>query len=271
MVEEDHAPEGEAARPGWLEYPLIAVPSRELSRTLTNGERVMLNVPPHVICLWKPALGALATTALMLSSLARDEWPSGLLTLLWLASVALVAWSEFERRHRCFVATDQRILRVEGIFNRRVPVMRRGKVTDMELRRPLLGRIFNFGTITIESAGQDQPLSRIEYVRFPVATFRRLNAVESKQVRLNPNPTMGGASRAFGRARKAAARVRREVPLQTSLARGTTARHVPAADFDHAADTGELPTATRPATRPEPPARGRRPRKRKSDNGKEWP
>lgn len=271
MVEAGREPEDQTARAGWIEYPLIAVPSRELTRTLTNGERVMLNVPPHVMCLWKPALGALVTTALMATSLVRNTLPSGLLTLVWLASVALLVWSEFERRHRCFVATDQRILRVEGVVNRRVPVMRRGKVTDMELNRPLLGRIFNFGTIKIESAGQDQPLSRIDYVRFPVATFRRLNAVESKQVRFNPNPTKGGASRALLRARRAAAKVRGEVPLQTSLARETSARHIPAADFDHTADTGELPTVKRPATRPGTGAPGIRPKNRTSDNGKEWP
>ncbi|MBK6888193.1 MAG: PH domain-containing protein [Tetrasphaera sp.] len=263
-----------AERPGWIEFPLVAENSKELRRTLTAGERVFLNVPQHVLCLWKPALAVIFLTAVMISSVVHNQLPSGLLTLCWLAAVAWLVWSEFERRHNTFVATDQRILKIEGLINRRVPVMRRGKVTDLELKRSLLGRVFNYGTIVIESAGQDQALNRITFVRYPVATFRRLNAIEAKDMRQVREPAPGGATRAAWRAgaalRRATGRIRGDVPLQTSHEAGTSATHVRPARFDGSGrDTDEIPLSkpSRPGSgRGEP---GIPTRKGKSDNRRE--
>ena len=65
-------------------------------------------------------------------------------------------------------------MKVEGIFHVRVPMMRHSKVTDMSLDLPLIGRILGFGSITIESAGQNQPIRDIRYIRYPTQTYRRL-------------------------------------------------------------------------------------------------
>ena len=167
---------------GWIEYPLIREASAELERTLVAGEELYLNVPRHPACLWKPVALSLLIGAVVLTTIADGELPSGLLLIALVLSLAWLAWEEAERRHETFVATDQRILKIEGLIAKRTPVMRRGKVTDLSLRRSLIGRICNYGTIMIESAGQDQALNKIEYVRYPSQTFRRLNALTSGQI-----------------------------------------------------------------------------------------
>ena len=41
------------------------------------------------------------------------------------------------------------------------------KVTDMSFRRSFAGRIFGYGEFIVESAGQDQALSRIDHIPYP--------------------------------------------------------------------------------------------------------
>ena len=73
-----------------------------------------------------------------------------------------------------FVATDKRILKYQGIFVTDVPMMRMSKVTDMRFTRSVCGEIFGYGTIVIESAGQDQAIREVTYLPDPVENYRRL-------------------------------------------------------------------------------------------------
>jgi len=41
------------------------------------------------------------------------------------------------------------------------------KVTDMTFQRSFLGRLFGYGTFILESAGQDQALSTVDYIPYP--------------------------------------------------------------------------------------------------------
>lgn len=133
--------------------------------------KVKLNVHQHVMVLWKPVALLLLMSFVLISTLLGNELPSPLLLFAWLGALGWLGWSELERRNNCFVATDQRVLKTEGIIVRKVPVMRLGKVTDLRLERSLIGRLFNFGTITIESAGQDQSLHDIRFTRYPTRSI----------------------------------------------------------------------------------------------------
>lgn len=89
---------------------------------------------------------------------------------LWLTYVVLDWW------HEQFAVTDKRILLVSGILVRKLGIMPLIKVTDLTYERNLWGRLLGYGTFIIESAGQDQALSRIDYVNHPLVWYRRISA-----------------------------------------------------------------------------------------------
>jgi hypothetical protein len=45
------------------------------------------------------------------------------------------------------------------------------KITDLAVDRSLMGRMLGYGTIVLESAGQDQALSKLEFVPEPESMY----------------------------------------------------------------------------------------------------
>lgn len=154
--------------------PLIAQINRELYRNKTRDEDFTLNVHQHPISIWRPVAVALVATLVLIVMLADDRLPLPVL-LAFLGTWAYVAWREVERRHNSFAATNKRVMMIVGLISRSVPMMRLGKVTDMRLDQPILGRLLGYGTITIESAGQDQSIRELRYTPYPTQVYRRLN------------------------------------------------------------------------------------------------
>jgi membrane protein YdbS with pleckstrin-like domain len=74
-----------------------------------------------------------------------------------------------------FIVTDRRIMLVSGIVARKVAMMPMAKLTDMSYERSTIGVLLGYGTFVLESAGQDQALSRISYVPSPDALFTQIS------------------------------------------------------------------------------------------------
>lgn len=146
---------------------------------LTVGEEIRLAARQHWIVLVRPLLAAVGVTALSLLIFVKAPARIGS-TLPWvLVGVMSVMWLRFVwriivRRHDMFVATDKRILKYQGIVQTDVPMMRISKVTDMRFTRSVAGEILGYGTIVIESAGQDQAIRDVTYLPDPVENYRRL-------------------------------------------------------------------------------------------------
>lgn len=87
--------------------------------------------------------------------------------VLILASVAVFAWNVGGWYSEELIITDRRVLLVYGILTRRVGVMPLSKVTDLTYERSLVGRILGYGAFVVESAGQHQAFSRIEFLPTP--------------------------------------------------------------------------------------------------------
>ena len=90
-----------------------------------------------------------------------------LANFFWYAAFAgalYLLWRYLNWRHDWFIATDKRFLLFYGFIRRKVAMMPLTKVTDMTFDRSVMGRIIGYGTFLLESAGQDQALSHIEYV-----------------------------------------------------------------------------------------------------------
>lgn len=86
---------------------------------------------------------------------------------LWLLVLVWFVWRVAEWSVDYFVITSARLLLTQGLITRQVNMMPLGKVTDMRFERTLLGRFLGYGTFVMESAGQDQALSRIDFIPYP--------------------------------------------------------------------------------------------------------
>jgi uncharacterized membrane protein YdbT with pleckstrin-like domain len=88
-----------------------------------------------------------------------------------LAHAVYMAWCVIEWRLERVVVTDSRLLRVHGILNVTVDVIQLAHVTDASLRCSVLGRILNYGTVAVETAGQ-RPVERLDYLPSPGAVYK---------------------------------------------------------------------------------------------------
>ena len=97
--------------------------------------------------------------------------------VLWLMVVSRLAFKVFEWSDEYFAVTKVRVMLVHGIVTRRVDMMPLSKVTDLTVNRSIMGRMLGYGTIVLESAGQDQALSKVEYVPEPEAIYLEISSV----------------------------------------------------------------------------------------------
>jgi uncharacterized membrane protein YdbT with pleckstrin-like domain len=105
---------------------------------------------------------------------------STIVTVIWVGFLAVagrLAFKVFEWSDEFFAVTKVRVILVHGIITRRVDMMPLSKVTDLTVDRSILGRMLGYGTIVLESAGQEQALSRVEYVPEPESFYLDISAV----------------------------------------------------------------------------------------------
>ncbi len=132
---------------------------RYIDEILQPGEKVLYSTNAHWIFYW-PAIVAWAVVLvlLVLSRLTATDS----LVLLCLASAAVVAiaalyWTVRAWFHRFTTETDVTNLRVvhkTGFIKRRTFEMALDKVESVDVNQSILGRILNFGDVTIMGVGE---------------------------------------------------------------------------------------------------------------------
>lgn len=151
---------------------------REIHEYLLPTERRVIRVRQHWAIMWKHV----TQTALVLLVLVVIEryLPDNPLIDNLTFYVALVAVLRFtvitilwwiER----IVITDKRVMLAQGLVVHKVAMMPLSKVTDITFRRSLGGRLLGYGTLIVESAGQDQGLDRIDYMPHPEEVYEALS------------------------------------------------------------------------------------------------
>lgn len=116
---------------------------------------------------------ALLAVAIMVSSLL----PSGLglfQNVLWYGGLVVVlrfAYQVYEWWDEVLVVTDKRFVLTSGVFTTRSTMMPLTKVTDLAFERGSTGRMFGYGTLVVESAGQFQAFHRIEHLPEPERVY----------------------------------------------------------------------------------------------------
>jgi uncharacterized membrane protein YdbT with pleckstrin-like domain len=151
---------------------------REIDEYLLPTERRVIRVRQH----WASMISPLNSTALFLLALVIGEMylpPNafvdnlffylGLMAVLRFTVLVILWWIER------IVITDKRVMLAQGILTHNVGMMPLGKVTDLTFQRSLGGRMFGYGTLIVESAGQIQALNKITYMPRPEEIYEALS------------------------------------------------------------------------------------------------
>lgn len=157
---------------------------RQASETTTGGdeedlfsvgERTILVVRPHIAKLGGIATRTLIAVIVALVLDSRVGPADDILFAIALFFLARLGWQVLEYVNDRFVITDRRIFRLSGILTRTVASMPVGKLTDLIYERSIPGRLLGYGTLIVETAGQDQALSTISYLPKPDIVYRTIS------------------------------------------------------------------------------------------------
>lgn len=146
--------------------------ARYIDEILQPGERVLYSTNAHWIFYFPAILAWIgALVLLILSRQATVDW----LVLLCLGAAGLVAlaalyWTIRAWFHRFTTETDVTNLRVvhkTGFIKRRTFEMALDKVESVDVDQTILGRILNYGDVTIRGVGEG--IETIKTIASPLA------------------------------------------------------------------------------------------------------
>lgn len=183
--------------------PLQEPPSNLVARYLFPTERFRGEWKRHLIHLSSPiTIAVLATIGLgLLAGYLESRvdlegsdltWVTPLIVLAWLGVLAWVGWEVAEWHFDRFILTNKRVMVVNGIITRHVAMMPLARVTDMKYEQTPTGRLLNYGTFVLESAGQDQALREVPHLPNPNELYLRvveeMYEPQAVEERLGPSP-----------------------------------------------------------------------------------
>lgn len=158
--------------------------SRSFERYLGADEVTVLVTRQHPFSLLGRVgqmLGLLAPLLLAAWGVAGVEslqnvvgaWLLRLAFVVMVLLVARLAWHvlawEFER----VVVTDEKVIHLEGVLKRRIASTPLAKVSEFTVSQPLLGRVFDFGSLVVDvPGGREQALHGLAYLPDPAGLYR---------------------------------------------------------------------------------------------------
>lgn len=148
-----------------------------VNKFLLPSEHVVIEVRRHWAEMFWPAVsvfGGLVVALLLDTVMPLASVVRLVMWLAWGAILAYFLWRILEWSLDWFVVTDKRFVLAQGVFTRRVGMMPLTRVTDMRYQRSPLGRILGYGMFVLESAGQDQALSSIDFLPDPDELYREV-------------------------------------------------------------------------------------------------
>ncbi|MBL7495027.1 PH domain-containing protein [Frankia sp. CNm7] len=149
-------------------------PANRDLKYLASQERLVSMVRLHWAILLRVGAETVGAIALALAAniflATRGESSSLITTLLWYFALFMILralWRITDWHMDHLMITDKRLLKVSGVFVRKAQTMPLAKITDMTYTRDPLGRVLGYGEFKVESAGQDQALSKLPYIPKP--------------------------------------------------------------------------------------------------------
>jgi uncharacterized membrane protein YdbT with pleckstrin-like domain len=154
---------------------------KELDKYLIPTEQIIFLTRRHWVVISKPVASVFAGlifVGFLSQQLSGQAMPVFEIVLwLWVALLAFTIWKMVDWWREIFLATDRRLMLVHGIVTRKVDIMPMGKVTDMRYDRTVTGKVLGYGVFVMESAGQDQALSTINFIPNSDLHYKQISEV----------------------------------------------------------------------------------------------
>jgi Bacterial PH domain/Short C-terminal domain len=161
-------------------------------KLLARGEEVVLESRQHWFVVigrswWAIILAILSLAVLIFVASPPDEGTDAAAEIVALGlmgvAIARIGWVVWDWKNTEFLVTTRRIVRAEGILNKRMVETSLEKVNDAILTQSMFGRLFGFGDLDILTAAdemggiEDYPMIA-DPVDFKVAMLNQKEAVE---------------------------------------------------------------------------------------------
>ena len=159
--------------------PLEDEPSSVVQKYLFPTEKFRGEWKRHWIQLGREiAVGLIATLIMGYGTgfMAKHNISSGVTIIigLWLIVMVWICWRIGDWWFDRFILTNKRVMLVNGIVTRKVAMMPLLRVTDMKYVQSPLGRMLNYGSFELESAGQEQALRKVDNLPNPNELYLRI-------------------------------------------------------------------------------------------------
>ena len=163
---------------------------------LVSGESITYRARLHWIVLFWPAVACIifGLPGLMMTAIAlfsSDKDSSGMLGFgfaeLLIAGLAL-GLGLLRMRSAEFVITNKRVILKYGVINRRTAEMFLQKVESIGVDQNVLGRMFDYGTVTVRGTGGTlEPFSKVAHaLEFRRQVQERISALPGMQTAAVP-------------------------------------------------------------------------------------
>jgi hypothetical protein len=180
--------------------------ARYADTLLSDGEQIALRTRQHWLATVIDGRGAwvlliFAVAALVLRAGMAGNGPLGRgLGLIAMAAMVIAAvllgrlyWSWYEQD---YIVTNRRVLKVEGILNKRSADSSLEKINDAVLEQNLLGRIFGYGDLEILTAAEAS-VDRYRMLK-AAPTFKKVMLDQKHLLESEPGRTAGPPPAATG-------------------------------------------------------------------------
>ena len=133
----------------------------KVNRYLLPNEHKVILVRKHPAVLIRPilflVLGLILAGVLTEFVGVHSGWALLFIWVLFLVDLGYFTYQAVQWWTNYFVVTSHRFLETSGLITRKVNLMPLAKVTDVVFERSFQGRVFGFGKLHLESAGQCGP------------------------------------------------------------------------------------------------------------------
>lgn len=155
----------------------ILDPHVEQYLLLDDDEYIVDEVRKHPMAVFWPVIRLGAAVVMLVLAAYAGAPAAWLLALVALGLAAQALWRICDEQMDRFVITNMRAFRVHGILSRHRATTPMTRILDITVEQPLVGRLFDYGHFTFESAAQDQGLREIHFVGHPDARDRTIQTV----------------------------------------------------------------------------------------------
>jgi uncharacterized membrane protein YdbT with pleckstrin-like domain len=134
-----------------------------LDQVLQPGEKILYRTTVSWT-LFIPGIALLILAIIAYAALPSGLWANAVLIIIGLPALFLLARAWFTRWTTEIAVTNSRVILKRGFIRRHTIEMNMDKVESVDVDQSLLGRIFNYGNITVRGTGSSfEPLKMIDH------------------------------------------------------------------------------------------------------------